>query len=136
MTTIEISEKEYWQSKPFFSCEFMAALDCPYENTSQYTSIGHFVQASKAKMFDDSLAFSEIMRAKTREEQEKHGRSVRNFDEKMWKEWKSRILQSAFNCQQSTKYGHERQWYRQFIDPPRPRPALRLSPPSVSMFHS
>lgn len=96
-----MDEKEYWRERPFYSCCFLTSLSGSYgfENVSNFLSIGHFVQASKAKLFQDQSAFWKLMdEAKTRAEHEKIGRSIQNFDQNTWNKWKPKIVQSALDC--------------------------------------
>jgi hypothetical protein len=91
-------DEVYWKPISFWSGDLLTSLMMTAyatENNSQFSSIGHFCQASKAVLFGDDIARRHIMDAKDPHEQKHLGFSIRNFDESRWLRYKSLILDSA-----------------------------------------
>jgi len=57
-----------------------------------YPTAEHFMMAEKARLFNDNKTLEEIMKAKTAAQAKKLGRKVTNFNDKIWKENRSKIV--------------------------------------------
>lgn len=110
-----IDEKRYWETRPFWSGVFMTSLSDDRDNHTEFTSLGQYVQASKARLFNDDTTFTEIMRSTDTRVHRASGMRIKGFEQAVWTYWKPRILQSAFVCQMdSPRAGHNRQWYQEW----------------------
>lgn len=57
-----------------------------------YPTAEHLMMAEKARLFQDKEMLEEILNAKTPAEAKKLGRKVRNFDNQIWEENRSKIV--------------------------------------------
>ena len=62
---------------------------------NEYTHAEQYMMAQKAKLFGDEETFRKIMKAEKPSEQKALGREVRNFNEKVWRENRDRIVYQA-----------------------------------------
>jgi ribA/ribD-fused uncharacterized protein len=61
-------------------------------NDIAYKTAEHFMMAGKALLFKDKAMFDEIIEAETPNQAKKLGRKVKNFDDLVWKEHKTKIV--------------------------------------------
>jgi len=60
-----------------------------------YPTAEHFMMAGKARLFNDKQTLEEILKAKTPAEAKKLGRKIKNFDEQIWLENRSKIVEKG-----------------------------------------
>jgi len=70
--------------------------EAPFRATGgRYLTAEHFMMASKASLFGDEAARTQILRAPTPIEAKKLGRRVKNFDEALWERERFAIVVAA-----------------------------------------
>ena len=79
-------------SKACFSQWFEASFTV--ENT-HYATAEHYMMAAKARLFNDTLAEQNILKARSSGEAKKLGRAVENFDESVWQQARFAIVVDA-----------------------------------------
>lgn len=57
-----------------------------------YPTAEHFMMAGKARLFNDNETLEEILKSKVPAEAKKLGRKVKNFNDEIWKENRSKIV--------------------------------------------
>jgi predicted NAD-dependent protein-ADP-ribosyltransferase YbiA (DUF1768 family) len=96
---------QYWKTQPFRSGDHLTSLATEaYENWTKYESIGHYVQAAKAILFRDYIAFSKLMATKSTRLHQQIGYSIEGFSEEKWKRCKPIILRSALDSLSGIKH--------------------------------
>ena len=63
--------------------------------TIQFSCNEQFIMYSKAKLFNDQVAAESILRETNPLQMKRYGRTVENFDEKIWQEQNERILKNG-----------------------------------------
>ncbi len=111
----------YWKEFSF-TCEDLnrGSHMRPYDqsNHTKFSSIGHYVQASKAKLFEDDNAFASIMAASDAKIIVQLGYNVVGFDQSIWNKWRPSIIRSAIECfsgQKTRLNNSTHDWYENYI---------------------
>ncbi|GAA5091742.1 NADAR domain-containing protein [Chryseobacterium ginsengisoli] len=65
------------------------------ENGIVYKTAEHYMMAGKAKLFNDQEVLEQILQAKTPNQAKSLGRKVKNFDPKIWDEYKYEIVRQG-----------------------------------------
>lgn len=60
-----------------------------------YNCCEQYMMAQKARLFDDGESFERIMREASPKQQQARGRSVQNYDQRIWDENKEQIVYSG-----------------------------------------
>ncbi|MFN1218340.1 NADAR family protein [Chryseobacterium kwangjuense] len=65
------------------------------ENGIVYKTAEHYMMAGKARLFNDEEILEKVLRSETPDKAKSLGRKVKNFDSKVWDEYKYEIVKKA-----------------------------------------
>lgn len=99
----------YWQNIEFESSDNLNNLMLDgygYSglNITKYYSLGHYVQSSKAMLFNDWQSWDKIMATKNKNDILALGKKITNFDQLTWNKYKPIIIKTGILSMNNIKH--------------------------------